>query len=89
MTYELSFGFGEYWWNYLSWAFGYIEITEKGEILVYYPRLYYCPRCGTNAPLGERFSAYESIFDPDMLEVKCDTCWDRPIVDRIEKKRKS
>ena len=94
MSEFLDFGFGEDIGNYLSFGIEIAEwvveivITEEGAVRVHYPKLYHCPRCGTNAPLGKRFYAVENIFDADTLEVKCATCWDRPTINTIKKSRR-
>jgi len=88
MSEFLSFGMGEESSVFISFGFGYIEITEGGEVIVHLPQFFYCPRCGANAPLGQRFYAVPNVFYPDTLEVKCATCWDHPTVGEVKRRRK-
>lgn len=88
---SLTDGMGEHWGSFLTNNLGFLKrVIEKiKEILkISEKKLYYCPRCGTNAPLGQRFYAVPNVFYPDTLEVKCATCWDHPTVGEVKKRRK-
>lgn len=62
MSEFLSFGLGEEDSYFISFGFRYIEVTGQGEVIVHLERFFYCPKCGTNAPLGQRFYAVPNVF---------------------------